>query len=132
VSFVVDASVTACWILADETHATASAAFELLRTESAVAPALWRYEVRNFLLMNERRGRITPSDTNQALQWLSRMPITVDPSHELEVLLMLARAHNLTVYDSAYLETAIRRGLPLATLDKDLLKAAKKERVPLL
>jgi predicted nucleic acid-binding protein len=132
VGFVVDASVTACWILPDESHTTASSAFDLLRNESAVVPALWRYEVRNFLLVNERRGRIAPADSTEALKWLRRFPIHVDPGHDQDVLLSLARSHALTIYDAAYLETAIRLALPLATLDKDLRKAAKKARVPLI
>ena len=62
-AFVLDASITACWAFEDEDHPDASLAFEQIRIEEAVVPCLWWFEVRNILVVNERRRRIAESDT---------------------------------------------------------------------
>ena len=130
--FVLDASVTACWAFADEDHPDASWAFDRMVSEEAVVPALWWFEVRNILIVNERRRRITESDTAAFLLNLSRLRIRVDRVPDENGVLRLARAHRLSVYDAAYLELAQREGLPLATLDADLQKAAAGEGVALV
>lgn len=92
----------------------------------AVAPALWPLEVANAVLMGERRQRSTEAQAAKWLGNLSSLPITVDDETAARAwsdVLRLARAHRLSAYDAAYLELALRRGLPLATLD-DQLKAA--------
>ena len=100
-----------------------------VRTEEAVVPSLWWFELRNILIVNERRRRITESATGAFLRDLSRLRIRIDPlPHEAGVL-RLARLHRLSVYDAAYLEVAQRERLPLATLDKMLSAAARTEGV---
>ena len=131
-AFVLDASVTACWAFQDEDHPDASLAFLRIRTEEAVVPSLWWFEVRNILIVNERRRRIAESDTAAFLLSLSRLRIRVDRVPDEGAVLRLARAHRLSVYDAAYLELAQREGLPLATLDADLRRAAAGEGVALL
>jgi predicted nucleic acid-binding protein len=76
--------------------------------------------------MGERRRRTTEAKVTQFVALVTSLPITIDDettARAWQESLHLARAHNLTVYDAAYLELALRRGLPLATLD-DPLKAA--------
>lgn len=131
-AFVLDASITACWAFQDEDHPDASLAFGQMRTEEAVVPSLWWFEVRNILIVNERRRRIAESDTAAFLLNLSRLRIRVDRVPDEGAVLRLARTHRLSVYDAAYLELAQREGLPLATLDADLQKAAVGEGVALL
>ena len=131
-AFVLDASVTACWAFQDEDHPDASLAFLQIGTEEAVVPCLWWFEVRNILIVNERRRRIAESDTAAFLLSLSRLRIRVDRVPDEGAVLRLARAHRLSVYDAAYLELAQREGLPLATLDADLRTAAAGEGVALL
>ena len=131
-AFVLDASVTACWAFEDEDHPRADLALRRVRTEEAVVPSLWWFEVRNILVVNERRKRITESGTTSFLRDLNRIPIRVDRVPVETEVLRLARAHRLSVYDAAYLELARREGLPLATLDRDLAGAARAEGVPLL
>ena len=123
--FVLDASITACWAFEDEDHPTAATALERLRTDEGCAPNLWWFEVRNTLIVNERRKRLTENDTAMFLRGLARLGVTIDRSPEEAGLLALARQHRLTVYDAAYLELALRRNLPLATLDEQLLRACK-------
>ena len=131
-AFVLDASITVCWAFEDEDHPDAGLAFQQMRSEEAVVPCLWWFEVRNILVVNERRRRIAESDTAVFLLGLSRLRIRVDRVPDEGAVLRLARTHRLSVYDAAYLELAQREGLPLATLDADLQKAAVAEGVALL
>jgi predicted nucleic acid-binding protein len=131
-AFVLDASITACWAFDDEDHPHARLAFDRMRSEEGVVPSLWWFEVRNILIVSERRGRISESDTAAFLLHLSRLRIRVDPVPDERAILRLARAHRLSVYDAAYLELAQREGLPLATLDTDLQTAAASEGVALV
>jgi predicted nucleic acid-binding protein len=131
-ALVLDASITACWAFDDEDHPDASLAFERMRDEEGVVPALWWVEVRNILIVNERRRRIAESDTAAFLLNLSLLRLRADQSPDENAVLRLARSHRLSVYDAAYLELARREGLPLATLDADLRKAAASEGVSLV
>jgi len=128
--FVLDASVAACWAFNDEDHPIAAQALERLRTDEARVPTIWWFEVRNTLIVNERRARITQSDTTRFLRALARLPITIDRAPEEYAVLTLARTHRLTIYDTSYLELAQRETLPLATLDADLARAALAENIP--
>ena len=130
--FVIDASVALCWLMPDERDAVALAAYARLSADTAIVPALFWFEVRNVLVINERRGRLDPAKTSHALRVLKPLPITSDSEINEDSLLRLAKSHRLTVYDAAYLEIAQRRGLALATLDVALAKAARAEAVPLL
>ena len=130
--FVLDASIAACWAFEDEDYPAAALALERIRTDEARVPSLWWFEVRNTLIVNERRGRLAEADTAAFLRGLSRLGVTVDRSPDESAVLTLARKHRLTVYDASYLELAQRETLPLATLDTDLARAARAETVPLL
>ncbi len=134
-AFVLDASMTMSWCFDDEsTPFTRSALATLLETYAEV-PALWPIEVANVLAMGERKKRIDRDDSALFLRRLIRLDIRVQPELsvvEIEDLLTLTRRHGLTGYDAAYLELARRKRLPLATFDKDLLRAAPLEGVALL
>lgn len=130
--FVLDASIVGCWALEDENHPVAEAAFAQIKTDEAIVPNLWWFEVRNILLTNERRRRIAESETAIFLRDLSRFQMRIDRSPEEAQLLRLARSHRLSVYDASYLELAQRERIPLATLDADLAAAAHAESVPLV
>ncbi len=122
--FVLDASIAACWAFDDEDHPAAALALARIRTDEAVAPSLWWFEIRNTLIVSERRGRLTEADTTRFLRALSRLGVMIDRAPQETAILTLARQHRLTVYDASYLELAQREALPLATLDTDLRKAA--------
>ena len=131
-SFVLDASVAACWAFEDEDHPTATLALERIRSDQARVPSLWWFEVRNTLIINERRGRLAEADTAAFLRGLSRLGVTVDRLPEEAGVMTLARKHRLTVYDASYLELAQRETLPLATLDADLIRASREENLSLI
>jgi predicted nucleic acid-binding protein len=130
--FVLDASIAACWAFEDEDHPVAAAALDRVRSDEARVPSLWWFEVRNTLMVNERRGRMTENDTAAFLRGLARLGVTVDRSIEEADILALARRHRLTVYDAAYLELARRDDVLLATLDRELATAARAEGISLL
>ena len=130
--FVLDASIAACWAFEDEDHPVAALALERIRGDEARVPSLWWFEVRNTLIVNEQRGRVTETDTAAFLRGLSRLGVTVDRSPEEGAIVILARKHGLSVYDACYLELAQREALPLASLDGQLLRAAREEGVALV
>ena len=122
---VVDNSVFLAWCLADEEDPTATGAMHHVAREGGVAPRIWWYELRNALLVNERRGRMSAQQVSDTLADSLALGILMDDQHDESRLLELARQHGLSVYDAAYLEVAFRRGIPLATLDRRLRGAAE-------
>ena len=129
---VVDCSVFLAWSLADEDEPVATEAMRRIVSDGGVAPGNWWYELRNALLTNERRGRITAQQVAETLADCAALGIATDHSHDEALVLGLAREHALSVYDAAYLEVASRRGLPLATLDQRLSGAAGAVGVPMI
>ena len=126
IGFVLDNSIAMAWSFADEVSDYADAVLDSLTTVRTIVPMLWPLEVANALLMGERRKRSTEAETIRWIGILNRLPIVIDDETNTRAwsdTLALARGHKLSAYDAAYLELAIRRRLPLATLD-DPLKAA--------
>ncbi|MFW5681784.1 MAG: type II toxin-antitoxin system VapC family toxin [Phycisphaeraceae bacterium] len=121
---VLDVSIVLAWYMADESHPRAEAVQAMLQDRGGVVPTLFWYELRNALIASERRGRLQPADTTTILCEIHDLGLDVDAEPSSEMTLHLARAYALSVYDAAYLELAQRRGLHLATLDKNLHQAA--------
>ena len=131
---MLDASFTFQWLFQDEASPEGYAALGVIGRDGAVVPPLWFVEITNVLGMAERRGRIGAAGLQEALRLLRSLPLIVDQLPSLawsEPVLQMMRAHRLTAYDATYLELARRRGLPLATKDRDLLVAAPIVGVPL-
>jgi predicted nucleic acid-binding protein len=135
IRFVVDSSLTMAWYLEDEQDAYADATHAaLIDGAEAIVPPLWPYEVANGFRMAERRGRIQSGEIPRVLALLAPLPIQVQATvHERArgEVLALARQEGLTCYDAAYLELAMREGLPLASLDGQLREAAGRVGTPL-
>jgi len=134
-AFVVDCSIAMAWLFNDEATSKTAALLNRLTTETALVPAWWFIEIANVLAMAERKGRITPSQSDAFIADLGELGIERDdeaPDRAFTYLLALCRRHNLTSYDAIYLDLALRRNLPLATLDEDLRKTARKVGVGLL
>lgn len=129
---VLDNSVVLSWCLADEDDALASRAMKLAIDHGAIVPGIWWYELRNALVVNERRGRIDAEGVRATLADLGEMRIALDSDHDDRIVLDLAQRHDLSVYDAAYLEVAMRRGLPIASLDLRLRRAAAASRIALI
>ncbi len=130
--FVLDASVAGAWLLEDEDDPVANAAVSRLATELALVPQLWHLEVRNTLVVAERRGRVGAAGLEDCLRRVGELPIRTDTEPDLGTALALARRHRLTIYDALYLELALRADAPLATVDRALASAAVAEGRPLI
>ncbi len=128
---VLDASVTAGWLLEDERDPYSVAVLATVIREGAVVPQHWRFEVANALLFAERRNRLLSGEAKRRLLTLNDLSIQVDVTCDFASGFDLASEHGLTFYDAVYLELAQRRRLLLATLDGDLANAARRSGVPL-
>ena len=126
---VLDASVALAWVLIDESDPDAEEAMRSVGRDGAFVPGIWRYEMLNALLVNERRGRLGSQDVADTLADLRHLRIAVDEDADDATILRLARRHGISAYDASYLELAKRRGLPLASLDKRLRTGALAEGV---
>ena len=131
-AFVLDNSVAMRWLLASNKASDqryAESVLESLTNAEALVPNLWHLEAANVLLSATNRNDIEVSAVERFTVQLENLPITVDTLTANQVFghtMSLAKAYRLSSYDAAYLELALREGLPLATLDKDLLKAVRR------
>lgn len=133
-NFVLDASVALSWCFEDEGGDYAVGVLDALRSSEAVVASLWPLEMANGLVVAERRGRVDGAGAARFMELVLSLPIVVDPvspSRTFNVTHALARTHGLSAYDAAYLEVALRQGVPMATLDARLRSAAAAEGVPL-
>ena len=133
-NFVLDASVAMCWLFLDGKPAERAYAVKVLAAmrqaeTSALVPATWGLEVANVLARAEAKGLVREVQSEAFLEMLEAMDIGADRatfSRALSDTFQIARRYRLSAYDASYLELAMREGLPLATLDQDLQKAANK------
>ena len=126
-ALVVDSSITVSWCFKEERTPATDAIQDRLVIEEALVPEHWFLEVANALIVGERRKRIKGADVSQFLRELNNLLIRVDdqlPIRAFEHIVPLSRTHTLTTYDAAYLDLALRKQLPLASLDDDLRRAA--------
>ena len=134
-ALIIDCSITMAWCFADEATDETARIQDRLVTEAALVPAHWPLEVANVLVMAERRRRIAAADAAQFIKLLGSFDIQVDEETPIRVfdhVVPLSRSHALTSYDAAYVELAMRRRLPLASLDDDLRQVAIRLGVPVL
>ncbi len=133
-NFVLDASVTLTWLLGDSKpadRAYANGVLEAMKRDDthAEVPVTWSLEVSNVIARAEAKGLVEEAQSGAFLEMLANAPIHADGATHVQALdstLNLARRYRLSAYDASYLELALRAGLPLATLDADLTKAARK------
>ena len=133
--FVIDTSVVMSWCFKDETNRYADGILDFLEEATALAPSIWPLEVGNVLLVAERKKRLSEADSMRFVTLLSELPIIVEqepPERMMHEILMIAREHKLSSYDASYLDLAMRKGLSIATIDKNLVAAAKRSQVPIV
>ncbi|NJM23232.1 MAG: type II toxin-antitoxin system VapC family toxin [Richelia sp. SM1_7_0] len=127
--FVLDCSVAISWCLVDENNDYADGILAMMPDSEAFVPLIWSLEIANVLLVAERRNRITTEQSSEAIALLQSLLIQVDMATDafaLGAILELGRREALASYDAAYLELAMRLGLPLATTDTRLAEAATR------
>jgi predicted nucleic acid-binding protein len=94
----------------------------------AIVPAFWSVEVFNWLLVGERRGRISPEQTQAFLRSIQALCPTFDNAALDRVVgpvQKLCPDHGLTPYDALYVDLAMSKKCPLATLDQPQRDAAE-------
>ncbi len=128
-AFVLDCSITMAWCFEDESNDQSDKILESLRNATAVVPNIWSLEISNVLLQAKKKKRINDFQVASFIDALSALPIIIDAStstRAMHSIFLLANKTNLTIYDAAYLELALRENIPLVTLDKDLIRAARE------
>lgn len=130
-SFIIDASLAAAWLLPEEFSDAADEIVASITTPCPV-PSLFWYEIRNILVMAERRGRVATGGALISMERIRRLPLDDAGIGGDGSCLLLAQKHTLSAYDAAYLALATNRSARLATLDHKLAAAARKENVPVL
>jgi len=126
---VVDASVALSWVLPDETAKYTNAALQRVLADGAVVPSIWSAEIANGLLSSIRRKRLGVDGVPRALQLLESLRIETEVRggrDEVRRIFDAGTASGLTAYDAAYLDLCLRAGLPIATQDAELERAARK------
>ena len=124
---VIDNSVVMSWFFNDEAGPYTEGVLESLSSHMCIVPSIWPLEVANVLLVGQRRGRCSEADAGRFVTLLEALPLSIDgrtSERALHEVYQLAREYSLTSYDAAYLELAMREGIPLATQDKQLRNAA--------
>ena len=133
--FVLDCSIAAAWLFEDEAAPDTDALLRRLKRDGAFVPSLWRLELGNVLTQAERSKRTDATRIARWIERLEKLPIVIDPetgSRAFREILALARQERLTTCDAAYLELAMRKAIPLATLDRALARAARRRGVATL
>ena len=130
-ALVLDSSVMMSWLLKETPSAVSVLALDTTVDEGAIAPAILYYECRNVLLVKVRKKKLTLEQAKERMALAMDLAIGISPFDEHQDLLSIADRTGLSVYDAAYLDLAIQRHLPLASLDKRLCQAAESEGVPL-
>jgi predicted nucleic acid-binding protein len=134
--FVVDASIVLNWCFPDESSQLAGkVALMFKQGASAIAPAFWPHEVLNALLVGEKRKRISHALIQTFLEDLATLPVHLEllPADEVFYQIQgISRTYGLTAYDAAYLQLAGVSGLPVATLDEELIEACNRSGVALM
>ena len=130
-----DTSVTLALCFKEEASAEIDRCLRRVLAGDALAPTLWALETANVVNLAARRGRIQPADRRHFLDLFQMLPVhlvATDQASALGRVADLANEHGLTAYDAAYLAAAVTFGLPLATRDKALIRAAEGADVSLV
>jgi len=124
--FVLDNSVACGWLFENQADDYTEAVAGRLVDDHANAPVLWPMELANVLRTACRRANLTAQQAQSMLEQLARLPIEIDrhPARPAD-LLALALRYDLSAYDAAYLELALRLQQPIATRDAALAEAAR-------
>jgi predicted nucleic acid-binding protein len=132
--FVVDNSVVMAWCFDDESSRYTDAVLDSLKESAAYVPSIWPLEVANVLLVAQKRGRLSRAKSILFMNMLNALPISMEIENRMRIfgeVFSLGSDLGITAYDASYLDLAMRKGIPIATLDTSLRKAAKKCSVPI-
>ncbi|HSZ19599.1 MAG TPA: type II toxin-antitoxin system VapC family toxin [Candidatus Acidoferrum sp.] len=120
---VIDASVALAWCFPDEANDYADSVLLALESQSVIVPAIWGLEITNALVVGERRKRIRQPEVRRFVELLNGLSVVEDGQPFADTasnVLPMAREYDLSAYDAAYLDVAVRHEIPLATFDATL------------
>jgi predicted nucleic acid-binding protein len=123
------------WCFNDESNVFTDSIQDRLLNSTAFVPGIWPLEVANTLLVAERKKRLNRNDSNRFIALISALPIVIESAPPFQIFhntLPLARTHQLSSYDASYLELAIHKKLPIATLDKAMIRTAKSIKISIV
>jgi predicted nucleic acid-binding protein len=127
-SFLLDASFALSWFFDDEFSSYSASIAEIMSRSQALVPIVWPLEMANGFLTAFRRGRLSETKAPALIGALDRLGVDIDrgvaPEFLTQATLTVGLVHHLSAYDASYLELAMCRGLPAATQDERLLRAA--------
>lgn len=131
--FVLDASATMVLVMDDEPEGPVMPIVHALAAGDPLVPMLWDFEVASALMLARRTGRLDDEELARSMHTIGVMGCERDREPpDIALLIATADAHGLTAYDASYLALALRRGVPLATVDRALVRAAEECGVPLV
>ena len=130
--FVLDASVALDWFLTKVDSCPSWDRIHLLDESAPVVPGIWNLEITNVLSNHVQRGRLTPDVARTVLAEMAALPAGVVDAGPPSLVMHLSVDHRLTSYDAAYLGAALRGDLPIATVDRELIRAAQEAGVAVL
>ena len=130
--FVLDNSVVSGWFLEDQATPYTETIARRMEDDRAIVPPLWQLEFANVLRTACRKKRLVAAQAHAIIDQICGLPIAIDTvTPGPAELLALALRHNLSSYDAAYLELALRLQIPVATKDGPLRDAAEASGVGL-
>ena len=122
----IDASVALAWCFPDEASNYADSVLLAVENQTVIVPSIWAVEITNALLVGERRKRIRQPEIRRFVDLLKGLSVVEERQTFAETVsnvLPLAREYDLSAYDAAYLDVAVRHEISLATLDGAMQKA---------
>ena len=131
--FILDCSVYMSWCLREETSGVSSRILNSLTKNTIVVPSLWLYEVANTLAVSVRRKKLTTAEAQMLVNDIPLLSISFDAPmvENVSRVFQVANEYKLSAYDAAYVELALRLNIPIASLDKDIIRVSKKTGIPL-
>ena len=130
--FVLDNSIVMSWFFEDECSLQSEKILQRLKTQRAIVPSLWAYELSNALFISENKRKLATNDSKQFIDLLSKLPIFIESNEPFQFanrVLPICRKYAVTAYDAAYLDLADIKRIPIATFDKKMRATAKKMKI---
>jgi predicted nucleic acid-binding protein len=131
---VVDASLFVAWLLSERDDDVRDAFWRTLATQPAVVPAHWPNEVANALRRAVRTKRLPLEDVEPTAHelFIFNVKLAAPPiAADIAALATEALSVDLSVYDLQYIRLARTLGIPLATGDAAMRRAAERMNVAL-
>lgn len=92
---------------------------------SLLSPEILPYEIGNAISKLVRRGLASPEKAQEIFRTIQKIPIRLLPINISEAL-KISSKFKIYSYDAYFLECAIENNCPIISLDKQMVRIAKK------